>query len=360
MKFIKKTSVKLMILTIFMSCTSPASEKFDNSESLRNRADDFGIIIGAAVEQSHLSELKYSETLKTQFNCVISENNMKFSFMQPNEGSFSFENSDNLVDYAIENDMKVRGHVFLWHSDYQIPDWVKNKQYSQLKGVIENHVSGGMRHFNDKIYAWDVANEIVLDSGAGLRNRTLSGGDYSVWASSLYDDSVIRSAFYKADSVRKEIGDDVGLYLCDYSNETKGQPKSDKFYEIVEDWVNDGVPIDGVGFQMHLMEKYTPDYINIKAQIDRFQNLGLDVQFTEIDVRIEEPFTRTKLLNQAEIYAQILRIAKEKNIKSYLVWGVTDKYSWIPSTFNGYGSGLLFDEEYQAKPAYFELLEELK
>ncbi len=161
MKIIKKTSVILMIFIVIMSCNSPVSEEsnnkeVDSSESLRSRADNFDMIIGAAVEQSHLSELEYSETLKTQFNCVISENNMKFSFMQPNEGSFSFENSDNLVGFAIENDMKVRGHVLLWHSDYQIPNWVKNKPYSEMKGVIEDHVSGVVRHFENKIYAWDV------------------------------------------------------------------------------------------------------------------------------------------------------------------------------------------------------------
>lgn len=355
----KNKYILILVFLSFLGCSQPENYIIDGNVSLRDRADGIGLLFGAAVDQSHLSEEQYSQTLKSQFNCVISENNMKFSYMQPNQGSFNFLNSDNLVNFALDNSMKVRGHVLLWHSDYQIPYWVKSKPYSELNGVIENHVSEVMRHFKNKIYAWDVANEIVLDNGSGLRNRTLSGGNYSVWASSLTDDSVIRSAFYKADSVRKEIGDYVELYLCDYSNETKGQPKSDKFFEIVKSWVDDGVPIDGVGFQMHLMEKYAPDYNNIRAQIDRFQNLGLDVQFTEIDVRIEEPFTQTKLENQAKIFVEILKIAKEKNINSFLVWGVTDKYSWIPSTFNGYGSGLLFDSDYSAKPAYYKLLEEL-
>lgn len=34
------------------------------------------------------------------------------------------------------------------------------------------------------------------------------------------------------------------------------------------------------------------------------------------------------------------------------LWGVTDKYSWVPGTFSGYGAALPYNESYAAKPAY--------
>lgn len=340
--------VLAMGLAVLFSCSNTNVEPIV-SEPMRPLADAAGIYLGAACNSAYFSEADYSNTLKTEFNTVVAGNNMKFSYMQPTENGFTYANADPLVTFAEANNMAVRGHVLLWHSDYQVPQWVKDKPFSEMEAVIEAHVEDVMTHFNGKIYAWDVANEIVLDDGSGLRNRGETGGDISVWANSKTDDSVIRAAFVKADEVRTTLGDDVKLFLCDYSNETMGHAKADKFYEIVAEWVNDGVPIDGVAFQMHLMEKYTPDYANIRTNIDRFQALGLEVQFTEVDVRIEEPFTQDKLANQAVIYRNLLQMALDKGIDDFIIWGVTDKYSWIPGTFPGYGSGLVFDEFYNPK-----------
>ncbi|MEM2029204.1 MAG: endo-1,4-beta-xylanase [Candidatus Bathyarchaeia archaeon] len=36
-----------------------------------------------------------------------------------------------------------------------------------------------------------------------------------------------------------------------------------------------------------------------------------------------------------------------------MMWGFTDKYSWIPIYFSGYGAALIFDESYMPKPAYY-------
>ena len=39
--------------------------------------------------------------------------------------------------------------------------------------------------------------------------------------------------------------------------------------------------------------------------------------------------------------------------------GFTDKSSWIPIFFKGSGAALIFDEQYNPKPAYAALREEL-
>jgi endo-1,4-beta-xylanase len=323
--------------------------------SLRAIALQKGIIIGAEVNHGNLADAVLSSTLKTEFNCLVAGNDMKFSYLEPVENTFTYANADQLTTFAASNNMRVRGHVLIWHSNYQIPQWVKDKDFGDLQAVVENHVENVMAHYQNKIYAWDVANEIVLDDGSGLRNRTLTGGNYSVWASNATDDSLFKAAFYKAAAVRTLYSDPVKLYLCDYNNEQAGQAKADKFYNIVAGWVGAGVPIDGVAFQLHAMEKYTPNYTKIRENIDRFQVLGLDVQFTEVDVRIEDPVTQAKLDNQALIYGELMKILREKNLDSYIIWGVSDKYSWIPAAFPGYGTALLFDESFAPKPAYYAL-----
>lgn len=329
----------------------PEVELIDYTVRLRDAADARNMIFGVAVEPRFFNNPHYSHAVKNHFNTLVAGNQMKFSYLQPRENSFRYNGADKLVTFAEENSMKFRGHVLLWHSDYQIPQWVKEKPYSELTAVVENHVDNVMTYYANKIYAWDVANEIILDDGKGLRNNTESGQTYSVWASSPTDDSLIRAAFYQADRTRKANNDPVKLFLCDYSVNEMGRAKADKMYEIVAQWVADGVPIDGVAFQCHLMERFTPNYDKIRENIDRYHALGLEVQFTEVDVRIQEPYTEEKLQNQAAIYEGMLQVALDKGLDTFVIWGINDKDSWIPSVFGGYGSALIFNDDFTVKPA---------
>jgi len=336
-------------------------EHLETLESLREIPKTQEFYFGAAVDYYDLGKAPYQKILQDHFNTIVAGNAMKFSYMQPQPGVFKFNSADRVANFAKDNDMELRGHVFIWHAEYQVPNWVKSAPPEDLVGIAEDHIEGVMNHYAGQVYAWDVANEIILDDGSGFRNRQEGS---SIWAADKEDDSVFKAAFYKADAMRKALDDDVKLYLCDYSNETKGHKKADKFYEVVEGWVAEGVPIDGVAFQLHLMEKYNPDYKNIRANIDRFQALGLDVQFTEIDVRIEldanGKASAEQLARQAEIYRTLMEILMEKNLDTYVIWGVSDANSWVPNTFSGYGAPLIFDEKFMAKPAYFELRDYLK
>lgn len=374
----KKLIIISLLLSLYISCdsfnilindveeplqtTEPETEP-DQDENPPAYIEDHnrnsrGIYFGAAVNPDYLTESLYKSTLTDNFNTIVIENDMKFSYLQPSEGNFNFSKADTAVDYAVETGMSIRGHVLLWHNDHQIPNWLKSKNYSKMQNQIETHIENVMTHYSGKIYAWDVANEIFLDNAQGLRNRNLSGEEYSVWANSNTDDSVIRAAFYKADEVRKDLEDDVKLFLCDYSNETLGHAKADLFYSYVESWVNDGVPIDGVGFQMHLDGRYTPDYSNIRANIDRYHALGLEVQFTEIDIRMDvsDGLSDDELNIQADIYEELMNIVIEKDLDTYITWGITDKYSWIPYTFSGMGGALMFDEEYTPKKCFDKVI----
>lgn len=337
----------------------PEVELIDYDVRVRDAADAKDMILGVAVEPRFFNKPQYGHAVSSHFNTLVAGNQMKFSYMEPTENNFNFSGADKLVAFADENSMMFRGHVLLWHSDYQVPAWIKEKPYTELAAAVENHVDNVMTHYANKIYAWDVANEIIMDNGRGLRNSTETGGEFSVWASSPTDDSVIRAAFYQADKTRQANNDPVKLFLCDYSVNEMGGAKADKMYEIVAQWVEDGVPIDGVAFQCHLMERYTPKYDRIRANIDRYQALGLEVQFTEVDVRIQEPYTEEKLQNQAKIYAEMLQVAMDKGINTFVIWGVNDRDSWVPDTFGGYGSALIFNDDFSAKPALEALYNKL-
>ena len=85
----------------------------------------------------------------------------------------------------------------------------------------------------------------------------------------------------------------------------------------------------------------------------RFEALGVETAFTEVDVRIPLPVDATELQAQAQGYNTLLQACLlARRCVSYTVWGFTDRYSWVPGVFPGEGAANLLDEQYQPKPAY--------
>jgi endo-1,4-beta-xylanase len=121
---------------------------------------------------------------------------------------------------------------------------------------------------------------------------------------------------------------------------------------MARDFKARGVPIDGIGFQMHLTDPPGP-LPSIEANIRRLEALGLQVQITELDVRLSADGTgsstsRELLARQARIYREVMRLfLKYPGCTAIQTWGFTDKYSWLPAFYP-----LEFDANYQPKPAY--------
>ena len=185
------------------------------------------------------------------------------------------------------------------------------------------------------MYCWDVVNE-VLEGDGSIRQ--------SIWSKNFGTD-FISEAFKLAHSVDPN----AKLYINDYAIEGKNK-KSDALYDLVRKMISDRVPIHGVGFQAHFLMGCIPS--DMQDNMQRFADLGLDVAITELDIRIELPVNESELEQQAKDYEHVFMVclAVEKCV-GVTVWGFTDKHSWIPSFFKGYGASNLFDENYKPKPA---------
>jgi len=121
---------------------------------------------------------------------------------------------------------------------------------------------------------------------------------------------------------------------------------------MVQDMQNRGIPIDGVGFQMHIGTGGI-NYQSFEQNLQRFADLGLALFVTEMDVRIQLPVTAAKLATQANVYRNVINVClRQLACYGFLMWGFTDLHSWIPGFFPGYGAALIFDENYNPKPAY--------
>ena len=161
---------------------------------------------------------------------------------------------------------------------------------------------------------------------------------------------------YVAEAFRlaREADPDALLVYNDYGGEGLSR-KSDAIYELVRGLKEDGVPIDGVGLQMHIAAGSYPPAADIAANIARLADLGLLVNISEMDVRIRDlpGDEATRLQRQREVYREVVGVCvADPRCHAATFWGFTDAHSWI-DTFFAEDDPLLFDEQYQAKPAFF-------
>ena len=199
-----------------------------------------------------------------------------------------------------------------------------------LRNAVINHVTQVATHYRGKIYAWDVVNEAFADGGGGGRrdsNLQRTGNDW------------IEAAFRAARAA------DPGAKLCYNDYNTDGiNAKIDGIYNMVQDFKSRGVPIDCVGFQSHLGTSVPGDY---QANLQRFADLGVDVQITELDI--------TPGSNQANTYAHGHRACTAiSRCTGITVWGIRDSDSW-----RGSDNPLLFDGYGNKKAAYTSILNAL-
>ncbi len=327
------------------------------SDTLRVLADERGIEFGTAVAADPLmTNDTYAEVLAREFNAVTPENAMKWSPLRPSRDEFTFADADSIVAFAARHDMSVRGHTLVWHR--QLPNWLTEGDWSreELITILETHIQTVINHYEEEypgqITKWDVVNEAIVDGG-GRRNN--------IWQETIGDEYVA-IAFRAAEEATDS---DAKLYYNDYGI-AGGGSKADGVYEMVSGLVENDVPIDGVGFQSHLSTQYgAPSDQVLADEMGRYEELGLNVAITELDVRIPlgddgEP-SEEQLSQQADYYTRFLNNCLfAENCTEFRAWGFTDAYSWVPDEFDGEGAALIFDENYEPKPAYDALIETLK
>jgi endo-1,4-beta-xylanase len=308
-----------------------AATSADAATTLGASASATGRYFGAAVAAYKLSDATYVGILNREFNMVTPENEMKWDATEPSQNSFSYGSADRIVSHARSNNQRVRGHALAWHS--QQPGWAQSMSGTALRNAMLNHVTQVAAHYKGQIHSWDVVNEAFADGNSGARrdsNLQRTGNDW------------IEAAFRAARTA------DPAAKLCYNDYNTDGQnAKSNAVYAMVQDFKARGVPIDCVGFQSHF-NSASPVPSDYQANLQRFANLGVDVQITELDI---EGSGTAQADNYGRVVRACLAVARCTGIT---VWGIRDTDSWRAS-----GTPLLFDGNGNKKPAYTSTLNAL-
>jgi len=358
--------------TVTVTATSHANSSASTSSTirlqpppptLRGLAAKSGILVGAAADADEYGQqsplihnASYATTLATQYNMLEGENAMKWSVIGAERGVYNFEPGDSLVAFAQANDMKVRGHNLCWWQ--QNPDWLSTLSSEELSTVLHDYIFTTMQHYEGKVFAWDVVNEAISNNATGIGTTLNDAVWYNKPGIGLSGTGYIEQAFRwarQADSTAK-------LFYNDHDIEVTGK-KSEALLNMLRDFIARGVPIDGVGLEMHVdtAANYPATF---PAVLQAYTDLGLEVHISELDVRI--PVDKNGVASAANLQAQantykfiVETCLQNPRCTAIQTWGFSDAWSWIPSDFPGYGAALPFDKLYQPKPAYNSILDAL-
>ncbi|ORY75899.1 putative xylanase B, partial [Neocallimastix californiae] len=218
---------------------------------------------------------------------------------------------------------KFRGHCLIWHN-YQ-PEWFQNLKGEDLKNAIINHITTVLTHYKGKIDTWDIVNEALADVDATEENPFVLRDSFLLQEVPDYIDIAFKTA--------REIDPNLKLFYNEYYNE--GGPhynwfgqnlkKSNATFNFAKDLLDRGVPLDGVGLQYHIQSTSYPTYDQVMEVMAKYAEIGLEVQITEIDVRLDGKLTPELYELQARLYAEALKACLDSsNCTAFLIWGVSD------------------------------------
>jgi endo-1,4-beta-xylanase len=332
-------------------------------------------ILGGSCSKADLDVQAARDIITKHYDSITFGNNLKPDYILDQSASqkYAQESGDDTnpqinidaarpqLDFVSENNIKVRGHVLVWHS--QTPDWFfkegfsddgewvsKEKMIQRLENYIKNVMTTLAQEYPDvDFYAWDVVNEAYSEQGtmrvAGS-NNTVTG--QSAWVKVFGDDSFIDYAFEFA---RKYAPEGCKLFYNDYNEYTPA--KRDAIIEKVSQLSEKGI-IDGIGMQSHIGMSY-PSLDLYEEAFRKYNELGLEIQVTELDID-QKSGSKESMLELAKRYQDVFKLYKKLvddgvNITAVVTWGITDNNSWI----GGYPN--LFDADYQAKDAFYAIVD---
>lgn len=317
--------------------------------------------IGAAIDTADLTG-PHAQLLAQHFDSIVSENDMKWQETEPTEGNFTFTTADAEVAFAQAHNMKVRGTTLVWYQ--QTPAWVfedasgnaldpsNPADQALVLKRMQNHIAAVVGHYKGEVYCWDVVNEAIDPSQAdGLRHNQ--------WWQFL-GPGYIADAFNAAHAADPS----AELFLNDYS--TTDPERAADLYSLISSLQQQGVPINGLGHEMHSQLGY-PSAQAIVSTVNQFAQLGIDQQITELDLSVYTngtssypvipPILLAEQGYQYRDYFNAFRSLKGE-LSAVTFWGLADDHTWLDSfPINRLNMPLLFDLDLQAKPAYWGVVD---
>jgi endo-1,4-beta-xylanase len=332
-------------------------------------------LIGAALSENQIAgvDAMARALAERHFNSATPENVMKWERIHPQPGRYDFGPADRFVEFGERHGMFLVGHTLVWHS--QVPEWVFQDGSGNpatrevLLERMRDHIHTVVGRYRGRVHAWDVVNEALNEDGT-LRQ--------SPWLQIIGED-YLAHAFRFA----HEADPEAELYYNDYSLENA--PKRNGAVALVRRLQEQGVPIHGIGSQLHAWPDW-PSLEQLDSTIVAFAGLGIPIMITELDINVLPPafqyqgadvgmqaelrdaldpyrdgFPEERQQQLAERYAELFRVFLNHRevIPRVTFWGVHDGQSWLNNwpVRGRTNYPLLFDRQGQPKPAFHAVVQ---
>jgi GH35 family endo-1,4-beta-xylanase len=381
-------SIMLTLILLAVACTPLRGQ-----DGLKDLAEPKKVYVGNLISNAHLDNPETFRNglanahLLEQYNTVVLENYMKSFYILPSEEPENIHDltvaelratlTDRNIEAFLSNPdyapLRKRGHVMIWFNqapawlDVAAPTWTGQQVFSFTRKYILalGQICG------NRVDEWDVINEAISDDAPGGQRRWRPGtwyrrandGSMTDWGEATYE-NYLKMLFVWAREAQPQARlhyNDYSIEVFDDSPASKNRFMRDKFKALKDC----GAPIDGIGFQSHLLlsQVVSPTGEINQALIDGVEQsmedlatAGLEVVISELDIRIcngdrDEDF-------QEQAYREYVEMAlSQPNCREVLVWGLRDEDNWITlintPPFDGCQDAALVEgENYSPKPAY--------
>jgi len=357
--------MSLMIVYLTISCNNPFSVTGGKPETLQSVSS---FPVGVAVSENLLkNNAAYRNVVLKEYSSITPENAGKIERLHPLENVFDFSDLDTIVNFALKNKIRIHGTTLIWH-EFSGLEWVQNFQGDSVawENMFKNHIQTVVKYYKGKVTSWDVVNEPFHEDGT-LRMEEGARGDNpgSIWARHLGKDYIARAFQYA-----HEADPDALLFLNDFDLQyAKFQKKIDAVVNLAKDFKKRGIPIHGLGMQMHIGISASNE--EIASGMRQLAATGLLVHISEISILVSDWKRDTSLVFTDELKKRqsdkyhFIAGAYKKSVPpgqryGITLWGVSDANSWIMPMFKLRDWPLIFDSLYRKKPAYTGFLNGLK
>ena len=343
------------VVCFFLACKSPSSPK----KGLKDVAD---FKVGTAIRiKTLLSDAKLQEFQILDFNSITSASDMKMNRILNKEGEYYWERIDSIIAFAENNNQRIFGHNLIWHSS--TPKWVEEK--GQIDSLwmgefMREYIHTYVGRYKGKISGWDVVNEGLETNGVVLRE--------TMWYKALGEEYIANAFRYAHEADPEAI-----LFYNDFNIE-RDTVKLNATLDLIENLRAKGVPISGLGFQMHIRMDIPDDII--EYSLKKGAETGLQIHLSEVDIIFNKhddtrnggvesyhQLTEDMKNEQGEKYRKLVGIYRNVVPKEQqfgiTFWDFTDRDSWIRGFFNMNDWPCLYDDDLQPKPAYYGVWEGL-
>lgn len=310
---------------------------------IKGAASAKGIRFGSAVawasagaDAGSFANPSYAALLERDCAILVPENELKWQAIRPNATSFDFTRFDAIVAYAQAKGIAMRGHTLLWHQRRWMPAWAESHDYgagtAEAARVLTEHIQTVCRRYGSKIVGYDVVNEAVDPANGNLYETALS---HALGGAQATLDLAFHTARAEAPGAQ--------LVYNDYMSwESGGTAHRAGVLALLRGFRARGVPVDALGIQSHigiyantpvatLVANQSPAW---RAFLDEVVALGYKLVITELDVR--DTGLPADVGTRDQAVAEYTRAYLDlmlgyPQLRDVLVWGMSDKYSWLQS-----------------------------